>query len=95
MAEFTDLGIQISGIITLISLGLFMSAFGKTRINPESDHAVHVFWHYAVYAAETIIFIFSGVIVGVKCLNVSETPSMIWKKIDKFNQKILIYKFKK
>jgi len=55
--------------MTLVSLGLFMAASGKTKINPEAEHSVHAYWHYIVYAAETIIFFLAGVIVGVKCLN--------------------------
>ena len=35
------LGIKCSGIIALVSLGLFMAAFGKTRIASEADHALH------------------------------------------------------
>lgn len=44
IAENVNLGIHISGIISLVTLGLFMSAFGKTRISSEADHAVHAFW---------------------------------------------------
>lgn len=44
VAENVNFGIQISGIISLVTLGLFMSAFGKTRISSEADHAVHTFW---------------------------------------------------
>ena len=38
IAENVNLGFQISGIIALVALGLFMSAFGKTRISSEADH---------------------------------------------------------
>jgi len=63
------LGFQISGIMTLVALGLFMSAFGKTRIHADTEHAVHNVWSYVVYAAETIIFFLAGVIVGNNVLN--------------------------
>lgn len=36
-AEFTF--VHVSGILSIVSLGLFMSAFGKTNIYPESEHA--------------------------------------------------------
>ena len=73
IAEYVELGIEISGIIALVSLGLFMAANGKMRINAESEHAVHTFWKYAVYVAETIIFLVAGIIIGVKVLlNVKE-----------------------
>jgi NhaP-type Na+/H+ or K+/H+ antiporter len=32
VAEYVDLGIKISGIMALVSMGLYMAAFGKTKI---------------------------------------------------------------
>ena len=37
LAEFTF--IKVSGILGIVTLGLFMSAFGKTNIYSESEHA--------------------------------------------------------
>ena len=74
-AENVDFGIRVSGIIALVALGLFMAAFGKTRISSESDHAVHTFWNYAVYCAETIIFLLAGVIIGNKVF-LNEEPEL-------------------
>lgn len=54
--------------MALVALGLFMAAFGRTRIDIESDHAVHTFWKYAVYIAETIIFLLCGVLVSLKVI---------------------------
>lgn len=45
IAEFTFL--KVSGILAIVSLGLFMSAFGKVSIYPESEHAVHTVWAFA------------------------------------------------
>lgn len=36
-AEYVDLGIKISGIMSLVSMGLYMAAFGKTKIAPEAN----------------------------------------------------------
>lgn len=44
MAEFTFF--HVSGILSIVVLGLFMSAFGKTKIYPESEHAVHTVWSF-------------------------------------------------
>jgi len=33
-AEYVDLGIKISGIMALVSLGIYMAAFGKAKIAP-------------------------------------------------------------
>jgi len=44
MAEFTFLG--VSGILSIVVLGLFMSAYGKTSISTDSEHAVHTIWSF-------------------------------------------------
>ena len=41
MAEFTF--IHVSGILSIVVLGLFMSAFGKTNIYAESEHSGRIF----------------------------------------------------
>jgi len=42
MAENTRL--EVSGILALVILGLFMSRTGKTKISSESEVAVHNVW---------------------------------------------------
>jgi len=86
VAENIDFGFKISGIIALVTLGLFMSAFGKTRISSEADHAVHTFWFfhflklsftkvlfrkYIVFCAETVIFLLAGILVGIDVISVN------------------------
>lgn len=63
-----EMGWAISGIMSIISIGVFMAAVGRTKINPEVEHNVHAFWHFLVFGAETTIFILAGVIVGQKVL---------------------------
>lgn len=36
----------VSGILAIVSLGVLMSMFGKVRINPESEHSVHIVWSF-------------------------------------------------
>lgn len=36
--------IHFSGVLALLSYGLFMSSYGKTKISPSSEEAVHSFW---------------------------------------------------
>lgn len=64
IAEGTQ--VQVSGILALVFLGLFMNKQGKTRISVESEHAMHHVWGYIGFMAETIIFILSGVIMGIR-----------------------------
>jgi NhaP-type Na+/H+ or K+/H+ antiporter len=69
VAEYVPLGIRISGIIALVSISLFMSAFGRTRISREADKAIHEFWEYIVFASETVIFLLAGIIVATRVLS--------------------------
>jgi len=56
--------VHVSGILAICALGLYMTNTGKTRISPESEHAVHHVWSYVGFVAETIIFMLSGIIMG-------------------------------
>mgnify|MGYP006091504959 CR=1 FL=1 len=55
---------KLSGILALVTFGLYMSYSGKTQISSESQHALHHIWGYIGFAAESIIFILSGIIIG-------------------------------
>jgi hypothetical protein len=44
--------LPVSALMTLLFTGLYMAAFGKSKINPESKHALMTFWDFAVFAAE-------------------------------------------
>ena len=48
VAEFTD--VKVSGILSIVTLGLYMSAVGKRKIYPESEHALHNVWSYIQYS---------------------------------------------
>jgi NhaP-type Na+/H+ or K+/H+ antiporter len=56
--------VHVSGILALVSLGLYMTKSGKTRISAESEHSVHHVWGYVGFMAENIIFILTGIIMG-------------------------------
>ena len=62
IAESTP--VHVSGILCIVSLGLYMTNTGKTRISAESEHSVHHVWGYIGFMAETVIFILSGIIMG-------------------------------
>ena len=64
LTESTSL--HVSGILALVVLGLYMTRTGKTRISIASEHAVHHVWGYIGYVAETVVFILSGVIMGIR-----------------------------
>ena len=77
VAENVDLGIQVSGMFALVTLGLFMAKYGKARINAESEHTAHTFWKHVVYCAETIIFLMAGIIIGIKVLLSDKGPDTL------------------
>lgn len=56
--------LHVSGIITIVVTGLYMTNIGKTRISSEAHHAVHHVWGFIGFVAETVIFIVSGIIMG-------------------------------
>lgn len=68
IAENVNIGIKVSGILALVGMGLYMAAFGKTRISIESKETIHSFWRYIIFVAETTIFVMSGIIIGGKVL---------------------------
>lgn len=54
----------VSGILAIVSLGVLMSMYGKVRINPESEHSVHIVWSFIQYVLETVIFVLTGGYIG-------------------------------
>ena len=67
IAESTSL--HVSGILAIVTLGLYMTNQGKTRISAESEHAVHHVWGYIGFVAETMIFIIAGIIMGERAMS--------------------------
>ena len=56
----------VSGILAILSLGLYMTKTGKTKISSASEEAIHHIWQYIGFVAETMIFILTGIIVAIK-----------------------------
>ena len=73
VAESTP--VHVSGILALVSLGLYMTRSGRTMISAESEHSVHHVWGYIGYIAETLIFILTGLIFGERIM---EESSITW-----------------
>jgi len=72
--------------MTLIALGFYMAAFGKQRINPESDHILMTFWNYAIFAAEKVLFIMVGSFCGFRLI--IETTHLV---VDDYLKLIALY----
>ena len=78
IAEATSL--HVSGILAIVALGLYMSAWGRTSIDVNSEEVIHNFWQVIGYIAETMIFLLSGIIIGEKVLG-DEINLADWGKL--------------
>jgi NhaP-type Na+/H+ or K+/H+ antiporter len=61
-ADATDL--HVSGAISIVTFGLYMSAYGKTLITPAVEETVHNFWSLIGTCMQSLILIFGGTLIG-------------------------------
>nr|XP_027097449.1 sodium/hydrogen exchanger 8-like isoform X2 [Coffea arabica] len=57
-------GSDVSGVLTVMTLGMFYSAVARTAFKGESQQSLHHFWEMVAYIANTLIFILSGVVIA-------------------------------
>jgi NhaP-type Na+/H+ or K+/H+ antiporter len=57
---------HVSGVMALVSAGLWMSGIGRTRISPEVAHFLHQFWEMLAYLANTLIFLLVGLVLAAQ-----------------------------
>ncbi|KAK4851483.1 hypothetical protein QYF36_015608 [Acer negundo] len=83
-------GADISGVLTVMTLGMFYAAVAKTAFKGESQQSLHYFWEMVAYIANTLIFILSGVVIAEGVLssdNIFENHGLSWGYL------ILLYVF--
>lgn len=61
-----------------------MAAVGKIKIYPDSHHALHNVWSYIQYICETLIFILTGIVIGVDIIVESTITTVDWFKMLSF-----------
>ncbi|KAL0446673.1 UNVERIFIED_CONTAM: Sodium/hydrogen exchanger 7 [Sesamum latifolium] len=61
-------GLDVSGVLTVMTLGMFYSAVARTAFKGESQQSLHHFWEMVSYIANTLIFILSGVVIAESVL---------------------------
>ncbi|KAL0296529.1 UNVERIFIED_CONTAM: Sodium/hydrogen exchanger 7 [Sesamum radiatum] len=73
-------GLDVSGVLTVMTLGMFYSAVARTAFKGESQQSLHHFclsalrirssrsWEMVAYIANTLIFILSGVVIAESIL---------------------------
>ncbi|KAL3502151.1 hypothetical protein ACH5RR_036600, partial [Cinchona calisaya] len=57
-------GANFSGVLTVMTLGMFYSGVARTAFKGESQQSLHHFWEMVAYIANTLIFILSGAVIA-------------------------------
>jgi NhaP-type Na+/H+ or K+/H+ antiporter len=65
MAESEHTNFQVSSVLAVVTMALYLSK-NKTCISPGIEEALHHVWELVAYAANTLIFFISGIIVSFK-----------------------------
>ncbi|OAY77908.1 Sodium/hydrogen exchanger 7 [Ananas comosus] len=60
---------EVSGVLTVMTLGMFYAAAARTAFKGDSQESLHHFWEMVAYIANTLIFILSGVVIAEGVLN--------------------------
>ena len=56
--------VHVSGAFAVVTLGLYMSAYGKTFISPLIEKNLHEFWSFIGTVTECLILILGGMLLG-------------------------------
>lgn len=74
LAYFTaENGAEVSGVLTVMTLGMFYAVVARTAFKGESQKSLHHFWEMVSYIANTLIFILSGVVIAESILHSQNT----------------------
>ncbi|KAG8637596.1 hypothetical protein MANES_15G139900v8 [Manihot esculenta] len=62
-------GADVSGVLAVMTLGMFYSAAARTAFKGDGQQSLHHFWEMVAYIANTLIFILSGVVIAESVLD--------------------------
>ncbi|KAK9791813.1 hypothetical protein WJX73_006506 [Symbiochloris irregularis] len=54
----------VSGVLAVVTLGIWMAAFGKHHISAKVQHPLEIIWEELEFIANTLIFVLSGAIIA-------------------------------
>lgn len=77
----TEIEFQASGVLAVVFLGLVLSKYRLT-ISPEVESSLHHVWEILGYIANTLIFLFSGIIIITSVLSDESEHSVAISKKD-------------
>ncbi|KAF9677498.1 hypothetical protein SADUNF_Sadunf08G0114000 [Salix dunnii] len=66
-------GAAVSGVLAVMTLGMFYAAVAKTAFKGDAQQSLHHFWEMVAYIANTLIFILSGIVIAEGFLNSGNT----------------------
>ena len=58
--------LHVSGVIAVVTAGLWMSSRGKLQVSPEVSQFLHRFWEMLSYLANTLIFFLVGLVIATQ-----------------------------
>ncbi len=58
--------LHVSGVLAVVTAGLYMSGRGRYRISPEVRHFLEEFWEMLAYMANALIFFLVGAIISTQ-----------------------------
>lgn len=76
--------LEVSGILALVSMGVYLSGYTKVNLTHDNDHAVHTVWGFCGFSLETMIFMITGTFIGGKMVHYNDlalTTSDLWKAV--------------
>lgn len=76
--------LKVSGILAIVSLGIYMAGNMRVHLTHEIDHTIHSVWSFLGFALESVIFMLSGTYIGDRFFNWKElslNKNDIWKAL--------------
>jgi CRP-like cAMP-binding protein len=73
---FAEFVFGVSGLLSVVCFGVMMAMHAKMRMNPESAEMVHTVISFVQFCLESILFIITGVYIGVMFINDEGTSSI-------------------
>ncbi|MAZ66267.1 MAG: hypothetical protein CMF25_04090 [Kangiellaceae bacterium] len=58
--------LHASGVVAVVTLGLYFARRGRSTISPEVGEFLHHFWEVMAFIANTLIFIIVGVVIAMR-----------------------------
>lgn len=63
---FCETYFQVSGILAVVTFGLYLGSLGSVHLTHESDEFVKTVWNFTAFVLETLVFLFTGCYIGLR-----------------------------